>query len=129
MLKKLVDGAAAATMRRYLSSRINLNCKDYNELKERVQQFIETLNGMKETELWKYANEKERKLARKFLSKYPEVLDYLTVDNVLRWLAMDVPIAYGIIVAHPNGIKWLKTVLDNLKNDIVNDLLSVEVLS
>jgi len=128
VLKKLVDSAAVAAIRRHICSRINLNSKDYNELSKRVKEFIRTLDNMEETQIWKYASERERKLAKKFLSKHPELLDYLTVENILRWLSMDVPVAYGILMAHPNGIKWLNEVVENLKKDIVSDLLSVELV-
>jgi len=130
ILKKVVDSTAVAGLRSYLVQRIDLRLKKGNEkeLVEKVQKFIEKLNKMEDTDLWKYAKEKEKKIAKKLISKYPDLLDYLTVDNVLRWLMHDVPIAYGILVAHPNGIKWLEQVIANIKAHLLEDMLTLEVV-
>ena len=130
ILKIVVDSAAIAAMRRYIVNRIGLKLeKDKeDELIKRVQEFLNRLNNMEDTDLWKYANEKEKRIAKKLASKYPDFLDHLTVDNVLRWLMYDVPIAYGIIVAHPNGIKWLEEVIDNIKQHLLEDVVTLEVV-
>ena len=124
-LRKVVDSVAVAKIRKYLRNRIGLIPEKgkENELMEKVAKFIETLNEMRGTDLWQYASEREKKLAKKFVSKYPEILSYLTADNVLKWLMHDCPIAFGILVAHPNGLKWLDEVLANL----VSHLLEEEV--
>ncbi len=130
VIRKVIDSAAIATMRRYLSSRIGLRYErgKEKELEEKEREFIRTLDNMEVPNIWDYANEKEKNLARKILKKYKDVLDYLTTENVLKWLMIDVPIAYGILVAHPNGIRWLDETINTLKESIINDLIDIEVV-
>jgi len=44
---------------------------------------------------------------RMVISEYPDLLDRLTTENVLKWLKEKKSEWYEVITSHPNGIKWL----------------------
>jgi len=130
-LKKVVDGVAITSLRKYIANRIGLKPEKgkEHELMERVSEFIEKLNKMEDTDLWKYASEKEKRIAKKLAKKYPEFLKYLTPQNVLKWLMYDCPIAFGILVAHPHGLNWLEEVIANLHKHLLDvDKENIELI-
>jgi hypothetical protein len=61
-------------------------------------------------------SERDRRVLEMASRRFGKYLDYLTVENVFRWLAEDLPFYAGIIYGHPNGLKWLGSVLDQIKS-------------
>ena len=60
-------------------------------------------------------SEKDKKTLRTVGVRFIGYLGVLTTENVMQWLMEDVPFLAGIIYGHPKGLKWLDSVLTNIK--------------
>jgi hypothetical protein len=71
------------------------------------------------TDLTTLLNPQDRETLRRLARKYKHVvkpyLDKITPEMVFRELYRVSPFHAGIIYGHPNGLKWLRDVLDNAR--------------
>lgn len=120
----LLDATAIAGLRHYTTKRIALQPPkkwdedSVQEFEQRVKQFIDVIEQM-DTRMWEYLSDKEKERARKLARRYPQYVAYINPENLLKWLASDVPIAYGIIKGHPKGEEWLKLTLGRFVQEMM----------
>jgi len=130
-LRLLIDAAAITALRRYIVKRIDLqppkkwNKDEMLKFEQKINQFIDVIERM-DTRLWSYLTDKEKEKVRDLAQRYPQYIAYINAENVLSWLAIDVPIAYGIIKAHPKGEEWLRQTLNRFLQEAMN--YQVEVI-
>jgi hypothetical protein len=109
LLQGLAKSAIVETVRGYISQRINSLQPDD------IIQAIEN----DDTDLIGKLTEKDKKIFYMVARKFGKYIDFLTVENVMRWMVEDVPFYAGIIYGHPKGLEWLRKVIENIRVEVV----------
>jgi hypothetical protein len=108
-VKKFMMGAAKTAvvdmLRGYIAKRVR---------RLQVDDIIKAIES-NDTDLVGKLSEKDRKIFIATANRFGEYLDLLTVKNVMLWLIEDVPFHAGVIYGHPNGLKWLGDVLEQVR--------------
>jgi len=108
-LQSLAKTAIVETVRGYISQRINSLQPDD------IIQAIEK----DDTDLIGKLTEKDKKIFYMVTRKFGKYIDFLTVENVMRWMIEDAPFHAGIIYGHPKGLEWLRKVIENIRAEAV----------
>jgi hypothetical protein len=69
-----------------------------------------------DTDLLGKLSDRDRRVLEMASRRFGKYLDYLNVRNVFEWLAEDLPFYAGILYGHPRGLKWLESVLEQIKS-------------
>jgi hypothetical protein len=108
-VKKFMAGvaktAAVDVLRGYIAKRV------------RALQVDDIINAIEsnDADLFGKLTEKDKKLFIATARRFGEYLDLLTVKNVMQWMVEDAPLHAGVIYGHPNGLKWLERVLEQIR--------------
>jgi hypothetical protein len=109
LLQSLAKTAIVETVRGYISQRINSLQPD-----DIIQAIEED-----DTDLIGKLTEKDKKIFYMLIGKFGKYIDFLTVENVMRWMLEDAPFHAGIIYGHPKGLEWLRKVIENIRAEVV----------
>jgi len=109
LLQGLAKSAIIETARGYITERINSLQPDD------IIQAIEN----DDTDLIGKLTERDKKIFYMVARKFGKYIDFLTVENVMRWMLEDVPFHAGIIYGHPKGLEWLRKVIENIRTEVV----------
>jgi hypothetical protein len=106
VLSSLAKSASVEVLRGYVAKRIRAVQVDD------ILKAIET----NDTDIIGKLSERDKKLFVTLASKFGKYLDLLTVKNVMLWLVEDAPLHAGVIYGHPEGLKWLSRVLEQIRS-------------
>lgn len=109
LLQGLAKSAIIETARGYITERINSLQPDD------IIQAIEN----DDTDLIGKLTERDKKIFYMVARKFGKYIDFLTVENVMRWMLEDVPFHAGVIYGHPKGLEWLRKVIENIRTEVV----------
>jgi hypothetical protein len=109
LLQGLAKSAIIETARGYITERINSLQPD---------DIIHAIEN-DDTDLIGKLTERDKKIFYMVARKFGKYIDFLTVENVMRWMLEDVPFHAGIIYGHPKGLEWLRKVIENIRTEVV----------
>jgi hypothetical protein len=107
--KKFMTGAAKTVavdiLRGYVAKRV------------RAIEVDDIINAIEsnDTDLIGKLSEDDKKRLILVASRFKQYIDLLTVKNIMIWLIEDAPLHAGVIYGHPQGIEWLRKVVEQLR--------------
>jgi len=106
--------AAVEVLRGYVAKRIR-------ELQ--VDDIIKAIESG-DTDLIGKLSPRDRRVLATAARRFSQYLDLLTVENVMRWMIEDAPFHAGVIYGHPNGLKWLGKILEQIRTQAASYVCS-----